>query len=1048
MICTAQKDTDNGYILTSPRTLKVGSNNQLQLFRSGCLEEGFLKVSLYYSNGMKGDTLLEEQDYQLEKGKKDSLLTFFVNPVENDYIYNGKLQINGTLCGSPFNGSDGIILSMPKKYILLIQTDKPLYKPGQLVKFRVLKIDQNFRPSNKKNDTVDVFVDDPKGTRLFQFKGIDLGKGIQQMQFPLSNEPTLGKWSIMVSKDTESDRTTFDVKKYKLPKFDVSIKFPTYVLITTDIIPVEICAKYTYGKPVQGTLNVNSSLTIYEYPSSVGKTPIIHNSVKIDGCYNYTLNYSLIDPSQEYHYKKIRVSAKVLEDETGVERSATQDLSRLYTPLSMDFDLDSGITQYFKPGLPFTGKLKVSYPYGSPAEGEPVKICATVTRERVIEDWLAKKETKFCRNYTTDSNGTIKYVLQPLNTDSVKISLRADSLKYSSRSSILEHPFAYHNLNPFYSPSGSFIQLENVDKSLPCGKQKKIRLLFTSKENSMFKFNYQILAKEKVVYTGTKEVSFHVEDDVSGKFFNDNVLINESQTQLIPAPKSSSSSDSSSVEQNCPGTKDARYTPPVGEVYIPINVDTSMSPSFKLLVFYVREDREIIADSQKIQVEKCFKNKVDFEFGDEEKQPGTQTTVRVTSAPNSLCGLKIVDKSISILDSSDQLTKDKLFQRLQRMDPNNYEYYGSDPCNAVIPQPGLKSSQSFSGRGSSIYTRSIYDDAYGIFTGIGYLVISNLILFSRPCSGDGFGSSDDLDYVTGEYLTAEYETGEYDTFEDYSYMSAMSNVPAPFTAKAASITSSVKNVRDYFPETWLFQMEMTGPDGVFKSQETLPDTITEWEGSAVCINSKDGLGLSDTASIKGFQAFFISYNLPISVIRGEEFVVTATIFSYVDAALPVTVSLDEPQGFVVANDSTSGDLCIQPNTSDGIELKLKATKVGKVNITVRAETISSSKVCGNSPIYDAPARDAITQSFEVEAGGFPNEKVHTILVCPSGMSMSLSLTDNPHSPTDVLKHFVTLFTTKAAAFMASSAVDVAAAKTFLSQSLYAHFSIQGIQLGT
>ncbi|GFQ92797.1 ovostatin-like protein 2, partial [Trichonephila clavata] len=78
---------------------------------------------------------------------------------------------------------------------------------------------------------------------------------------------------------------------------------------------------------------------------------------------------------------------------------------------------------------------------------------------------------------------------------------------------------------------------------------------------------------------------------------------------------------------------------------------------------------------------------VDFEFGDEEKQPGTQTTVRVTSAPNSLCGLKIVDKSISILDSSDQLTKDKLFQRLQRMDPNNYEYYGSDPCNAVIPQP-------------------------------------------------------------------------------------------------------------------------------------------------------------------------------------------------------------------------------------------------------------------------------------------------------------------------------------------------------------------------
>ncbi|GFT34233.1 c3 and PZP-like alpha-2-macroglobulin domain-containing protein 8 [Trichonephila clavipes] len=121
-----------------------------------------------------------------------------------------------------------------------------------------------------------------------------------------------------------------------------------------------------------------------------------------------------------------------------------------------------------------------------------------------------------------------------------------------------------------------------------------------------------IIAKRQVVYTGTKKVSFHVEDDVSGKFINDNFLINESQTQLVPAPKSSSSSsssDSSSDEQNCPGTKDARYTPPIGEVYIPINVDTSMSPSFTLLVFYVREDREIVAVAQKIQVEKCFKNK-------------------------------------------------------------------------------------------------------------------------------------------------------------------------------------------------------------------------------------------------------------------------------------------------------------------------------------------------------------------------------------------------------------------------------------------------------
>ncbi|PRD32506.1 UNVERIFIED_CONTAM: Mug1 [Trichonephila clavipes] len=81
------------------------------------------------------------------------------------------------------------------------------------------------------------------------------------------------------------------------------------------------------------------------------------------------------------------------------------------------------------------------------------------------------------------------------------------------------------------------------------------------------------------------------------------------------------------------------------------------------------------------------------------------------------------------------------------------------------------------------------------------------------------------------------------------------------------------------------------PYGVYVSNETLPDTITEWEGSAVCINPRDGLGLSNTTSIRGFQAFFISYTLPISVIRGEEFVVVVSVFSYVDAALPVSKNL-------------------------------------------------------------------------------------------------------------------------------------------------------------
>ncbi|GFQ91799.1 alpha-1-inhibitor 3 [Trichonephila clavata] len=391
-----------------------------------------------------------------------------------------------------------------------------------------------------------------------------------------------------------------------------------------------------------------------------------------------------------------------------------------------------------------------------------------------------------------------------------------------------------------------------------------------------------------------------------------------------------------------------------------------MSPSFTLLVFYVREDRETVAAYEKIEVEKCFKNKVEFEFGDSEKQPGSQTSVRVTSSPNSMCGLKIVDKSVSLLDSSDQLTKDNIFQRIEDLNSN---YYSSNPCNENIPQPGLQSSSPSSNVGPPYpYSSSSYEDSLGTFQDAGYLVISNLILFTRPCSNNGGGGG-----------------VSYRLHSAREFISTPAAIAGPDAApiKIRLPTASVKDIRDYFPETWLFQMQRTGSNGVFVSKETLPDTITEWEGSAVCINSNDGLGLSDVSSIKGFQAFFISYTLPISVIRSEEFTVIVSIFSYVDDPLPVTVSLEQSKEFVVANDSTSGDLCIQPNTSNSLRLKLKATTVGKVNITVRAETASSSQVCGKSPVYSSFARDAITQSFEVEAEGFSNEKVHSILFCPT-----------------------------------------------------------------
>ncbi|KAK0131164.1 Alpha-2-macroglobulin-like protein 1 [Merluccius polli] len=59
------------------------------------------------------------------------------------------------------------ILIAPPSFIHLIQTDKPLYKPGQTVQFRIVSMDTGFIPFNRVYKTVE--LQDPNKNRIAQW---------------------------------------------------------------------------------------------------------------------------------------------------------------------------------------------------------------------------------------------------------------------------------------------------------------------------------------------------------------------------------------------------------------------------------------------------------------------------------------------------------------------------------------------------------------------------------------------------------------------------------------------------------------------------------------------------------------------------------------------------------------------------------------------------------------------------------------------------------------------------------------------------------------
>ncbi|NXF96325.1 A2MG protein, partial [Eubucco bourcierii] len=131
--------------------------------------------------------------------------------------------------------------------LVFIQTDKPIYKPGQTVLFRIVSLDKNFRPLNEV---------DPKKNRLYQWTKVELKRGLTQLFFNLTFEPMQGTYTVVAQK-TSGKRVQhpFSVEEYVLPKFEVTVKMPKVITILDEKLKVTVCGLYTFGKPVPGLVS-------------------------------------------------------------------------------------------------------------------------------------------------------------------------------------------------------------------------------------------------------------------------------------------------------------------------------------------------------------------------------------------------------------------------------------------------------------------------------------------------------------------------------------------------------------------------------------------------------------------------------------------------------------------------------------------------------------------------------------------------------------------------------------------------------------------------
>ncbi|NWU83570.1 A2MG protein, partial [Onychorhynchus coronatus] len=137
-----------------------------------------------------------------------------------------------------------MVLVQNSESLVFVQTDKPIYKPGQTVLFRIVSLDEEFHPLNEV---------DPKKNRLYQWTQVELNMGFIQLFFNLTSEPVQGTYTVVAQKTSgKTIQHSFSVEEYVLPKFEVIVKMPKVITILAEKLEVTVCGLYTFGKPVPG----------------------------------------------------------------------------------------------------------------------------------------------------------------------------------------------------------------------------------------------------------------------------------------------------------------------------------------------------------------------------------------------------------------------------------------------------------------------------------------------------------------------------------------------------------------------------------------------------------------------------------------------------------------------------------------------------------------------------------------------------------------------------------------------------------------------------
>ncbi|XP_057384017.1 CD109 antigen isoform X1 [Balaenoptera acutorostrata] len=595
------------FLVTAPGIIRPGGNVTIGVeLLEHSPSQVTVKAELVKIAGNLAVSVLEAEGV-FEKGSFKTLILPSLPLNSGDEIY--ELRVTGRAQDEILFSNSTRLSFETKRMTVFIQTDKPLYKPKQEVKFRVVTLFSDFKPYKT---SLNILIKDPKSNLIQQWLSEQSDLGVVSKTFQLSSHPILGDWSIQVQVNDQTYYQSFQVSEYVLPKFEVALQTPLYCSLNSVSLNGTVTAKYTYGKPVKGDLTLTFlPLSFWGVKKNITKT------FKINGSANFSFHDEEMKKVMDFsdglseHVNlsspgPVEILATVTESLTGISRNASSNVFfKQHDYIIEIFDYATVL----KPSLNFTATVKVTRSDGNQLTPEERRnnVVIMVTQRNYTEYWSrwggGNQEIGAVQiiNHTVPPNGIFKIEF-PILDDSSELQLKASFLDTVSS-------MAVHDM--FKSPSKTYIQLKTRDENIKVGSPFELVL---SGNKELKEFSYMVVSRGQLVAVGKQ---------------------NSTTFSLTP--------------------------------------ENSWAPKACIIVYYIEDDGEIINDVLKVPVQLVFKNKIQLFWSKANAEPSERVSLRISvTQPDSIVGIVAVDKSVNLMNVSNDITMENVVHELELYNTGYY----------------------------------------------------------------------------------------------------------------------------------------------------------------------------------------------------------------------------------------------------------------------------------------------------------------------------------------------------------------------------------------